>query len=126
MTKTRGTICIDFDGVIHSYSSGWQGYTPTDPPTEGALEFVQDLLAMKFEVVIQSTRVNTPEGAKGTRAWLNRYGFPEDLKVTATKPPALLYIDDRAHRFEGDFADTFQAVMYGMSTGFETWTKRQS
>jgi hypothetical protein len=34
-------LCVDFDGVIHSYSSGWQGADiVNDPPTPGALAWL--------------------------------------------------------------------------------------
>lgn len=34
-------LCVDFDGVIHSYTSGWQGETIiADPPVKGALKWL--------------------------------------------------------------------------------------
>lgn len=38
------TIALDFDGVIHSYESGWTGDTPIDPSVEGIKEFMQQLV----------------------------------------------------------------------------------
>ena len=42
MTAARKPIiCLDFDGVIHSYTSGWKGAAVIpDPPVPGALEFI--------------------------------------------------------------------------------------
>lgn len=101
---SRGqTICLDFDGVLHSYTSGWNGPVPTDPPTEGAQAFVFALRDHGYDVVIQTTRANTAQGLMATVEWLKVHGFPDNLDVTHEKVPALLYVDDRGYRFEGDF-----------------------
>lgn len=39
------TICIDFDGVLHSYTSGWQGEdVASDPPVPGAIEWLREMI----------------------------------------------------------------------------------
>lgn len=90
------TVVFDFDGVIHSYASGWTGMIPEDGPEPGALEAVQWAQSEGYEVVIQSTRAATQEGHTAMREWLRRYGFPDGLRVTDQKVPAVAYIDDRA------------------------------
>ena len=36
-------LCLDFDGVIHSFTSGWRGAgIIPDPPVPGALDFIKD------------------------------------------------------------------------------------
>lgn len=99
----RYTIAVDFDGVIHSYSSPWvDHHVIPDPPVPGAIEWLNAILD-KFDVVIFTTRGKTAEGAAAVGRWLIEHGGPEGLTVTAVKPPALVYIDDRAWRFEGTF-----------------------
>ena len=43
--KRKNTIAIDFDGVIHSFKSGWQGHRKiSDPPVDGAIEWLKMLI----------------------------------------------------------------------------------
>lgn len=92
---TLRTVAVDFDGVIHSYSSGWTGYEPKDDPEPGALGFILGLQAQGYEVVIMSARAHNEEGVKQTEEWLKRHGFP-NLRVTNEKVTAVAYVDDRA------------------------------
>lgn len=100
-----GTVVLDFDGVLHSYTSGWQGAAVIpDPPVEGAVEFIDMLEAEGYEVVVASTRANTREGLKAMRKWLrsNRFDRLRNLKIAEEgKPPGIVYLDDRALRFDG-------------------------
>ena len=42
--KFKKIVVMDFDGVIHSYKSGWKGVTEIpDPPVEGVKEFIEEL-----------------------------------------------------------------------------------
>lgn len=94
-------IVIDFDGVLHSYVSGWQGAaTISDAPTTGALDFVRGLIMAGWDVIVMSTRADSIQGREAMFEWLETWGFP-GLKVTHSKPPALVYLDDRALRFDG-------------------------
>ena len=106
------TIAVDFDGVIHAYSKGWQDGTIYDPPLPGALEALATLMAT-HAVFIHTTR--DPGAVAG---WLGEHGFdtlididgpthPKRefwndqgvLLVTDRKLPAVAYIDDRGIRF---------------------------
>lgn len=52
----RNTVVLDFDGVIHSYKSGWKGAAIIpDEPVPGIKEVI-DELRESFKVVIVSTR----------------------------------------------------------------------
>lgn len=51
-------IALDFDGVLHSYISGYTGPIPMDPPVPSAQFFCQELLNQGYELVIFTTRVH--------------------------------------------------------------------
>lgn len=95
------TIAIDFDGVLHSYRSGWtRADNVADPPTPGAQDYVRAIIASGYDIVVHSARATSPHGEVAIHNWLRQWGFPP-LKVTASKPHALIYLDDRALRFDG-------------------------
>ena len=112
----KKTVVFDFDGVIHSYKSGWQGVaTISDPPVPGIKEAINDIRIAGYEVVIVSTRTATPEGAKSVQNWLQANGIMVD-RVCSEKPPAHVYIDDRAICFDGDASSLLSKVR-----DFKTW-----
>lgn len=104
------TICIDFDGVIHKYSRGYQDGSIYDDPIEGALEALE-ILQKEYAVVIFSTRKPKQilDWAFSLPSWhLAIKVIPQDqqfwndketIGVTDRKLPAMYYIDDRALRF---------------------------
>lgn len=94
-------VAVDFDGVLHSYTSGWTGPYPKNPPNPGAVLAVEALIEVGYEVVVMTTRASTIEGEAAVIAWLEYHGFPP-LPVTSHKIPALAYIDDRAVTFRND------------------------
>lgn len=107
-------ICVDFDGVLHAYTSGWKGATVIpDGPTPGAIQWLTKLTE-SFDVVVCSARARRPWGWWAVRKWLQREMFAywgahplvaddalASIKVTFIKPAAIVYIDDRAWRFDG-------------------------
>ena len=97
----KKTIVFDFDGVIHSYTSGWKGITNIpDKPVNGIKEAIDELRSIGYEVVIVSTRCETVDGMQAIKDYLENYSINVD-KVQSTKPPALVYVDDRALCFNG-------------------------
>ena len=97
----KKTVVFDFDGVIHSYISGWQGVDViNDPPVKGIEYVIEELRLSGYNVVVVSTRCSCLKGRRAIRKWLNTYNIEVD-KVCAVKPPALVYIDDRAICFDG-------------------------
>jgi hypothetical protein len=98
-------IVLDFDGVIHSYTSGWQGMNIiSDPPTDGAVDAVNAYLDAGYQVAVLSSRSHHPGGMVAMKEWIRRYGFPvERIAFPDHKPPAIISIDDRGCRFEGEW-----------------------
>lgn len=114
-------IVVDFDGVLHSYTSGWQGPTVIpDPPVEGAQAFVACMLGAGWDVVVCSTRAEQSDGEHAIRKWLAAHEFPVYLatRIYHGKPPALVYLDDRALRFDGAWPSLADVEAAGVP-----WTK---
>lgn len=66
-------LCLDFDGVIHSYTSGWKGASVIpDPPVPGALEFIVTALDV-FEVHILSSRSHQWGGKRAMKRYLREH-----------------------------------------------------
>lgn len=103
MSEKRWTIAVDFDGVLNSYVSGW--VLPEelpDPPVDGAIEWLNEIVDT-YDVVIFTTRAKYPDAIPAIDGWLRKHGFTGKAAITARKPAALVYIDDRAWRFSGRF-----------------------
>lgn len=131
-------LCLDFDGVCHSYFSGWQGVDNIpDPPVPGLFEFILEA-SHSFDVQIFSSRSAWPEGltamkvwfAKHYAAWLESldeesldkyYNYAISINNIVSfpnhKPPAVISLDDRAVTFTG----SWPAIDYLRE--FQPWTK---
>lgn len=126
---TKPTLCLDFDGVIHSYVSGWRGIDVIpDPPVPGALEFIR-LAQEHFAVAIYSSRSSERRGRVAMASWLSlqmtRLWGPNDAKAILAvlqwpehKPSAFVTLDDRAVTFEGVWPHPVDLLK------FRPWQKR--
>ena len=101
-------IAIDFDGVIHPYSKGWQDGQLYDDPVEGTKESLAILVKSGYYIVIFTTRLNdeennnVPELKQRVLDYLFKNRILEGEhwhEITCKKPNAIAYIDDRAIRF---------------------------
>ena len=90
------TIAVDFDGVIHKYSQGFQGLNNAyDVPTLGTRAALEEMKNQGFRLIIVSSRP-TPT----IREWLRKYEMEHFFDdVSNTKHPAKYYIDDHAIYF---------------------------
>lgn len=125
MTR-KPILCLDFDGVIHSYTSGWEGANiVSDPPVDGAIAFMLDALH-KFDVCIFSSRSRQHGGVGAMRSWLREhagncwYESPlgpglEDVRFPDEKPPAMVGLDDRVLTFTGAWPEV------GALLAFKPW-----
>ena len=114
----KKTVVFDFDGVIHSYISGWKGAEIIpDPPVPGIRDSIECIRNAGYEVVVVSTRTSTEAGKHAVEACLNENGITVD-RVVSEKPPAIVYIDDRAICFDGNSADLLNKIKT-----FKPWYK---
>jgi hypothetical protein len=115
MTEFKPTICIDFDGVIHSYEKGWQDGSIYGEVVRGFFEWVERV-RNDFKLVIYSSRSKTDEGVMAMSLWLHekrnewikaggsRHPVePLTFEFAHEKPAAWLTIDDRCIRFDGSW-----------------------
>ena len=115
----KQTVVFDFDGVIHSYSSGWYGSSVIpDPPVPGIKEAIDSIRSAGYEVAVVSTRCATVQGRGSVEAWLLRNDIIVD-KVCMEKPPAIVYIDDRAICFDGNATTLLSQIQT-----FRPWYQR--
>ena len=106
-------LCVDFDGVVHSYSSGWKGVDVIpDPPVPGVFRWLASLHENEFVICIYSSRSKDPAGVEAMKAWFEKHLNECDwdapwllckLEFPTQKPAAMMTVDDRAFCFEGDF-----------------------
>ena len=119
-------IGLDFDGVLHSYTSGFTGIEPKDPPVKGAVKFVCKLKDAGFEVFVFTARLAGENWSAAhemaIRAWLVENNFP-CLQITGEKWHADLYIDDRGYRFTGDFTE-LESKLFKKSGILMSWVDK--
>lgn len=117
----KKTVVFDFDGVIHSYVSGWCGEDQIpDEPVKGIGEVLKHVQE-KYEVVIVSTRCRSESGKNAIQNWLKKYGLDIYVdRICKEKPPAIVYIDDRAICFDGNTDFLLQRI-----ENFQPWNKRK-
>jgi len=130
MTAYKPLLCLDFDGVIHSYASGWKGAgVIPDPPVAGAIDAILGYIDAGFTVAVYSSRSksllgrwamkrwlgraiadhwqagNTPPSLAEAECWGDAYSVVSRIKWPWFKPAAFLTIDDRALTFTGAWPD---------------------
>ena len=136
MSGPKPTLVLDFDGVCHSYVSGWQGIDQCpDPPVPGLFEFLAQAMQV-FAVAIYSSRSAQRQGREAMMDWFMKaygewlpmpegpekaarvFGLIRDLAFPESKPPAHVTLDDRALTFEGRWPALDELL------AFQPWYRR--
>lgn len=131
----KPVICVDFDGVIHSYERGWADGTIYGDVVAGFFEWAERAQA-HFSIVIYSSRSATDAGVAAMALWLQKKyvewqqgdeartdGPALEVTYADTKPKAFLTIDDRAVRFDGDWGAPELAPE--TLAAFTPWTRQK-
>ena len=115
------TVVFDFDGVIHSYSSGWQGETViADPPVPDIDIALRDIHNAGYKIVVVSTRCRTEAGMSAINDWMLEHNLLKFIDlICSEKPPAVCYVDDRAICFDGDPKSLLSRI-----DNFVPWNRR--
>lgn len=140
--RTKPILCVDFDGVIHAYTSKWTSAQEIhDGPVPGALRWLWKATEW-FDVQVYSSRSKDPVAIICMRGWMIRHSeiefgpdhpmsthpitegrdevIPYPIGFAHEKPAAFMTIDDRAYCFEGDWSEIEPADLLA----FKPWNKR--
>ena len=109
MEKKNKKICIDFDGVIHDYSKGYEGKDVFGEMIKGADTATKVLKKKGWTIIIFTTRPDTD----ALRKWLKDHDVSFDYINENPDQPvdsgdkskliADIYLDDRAICFSGQW-----------------------
>ncbi len=105
------SIAIDFDGVIHNDYLGFHDGTIYGEKFPGVDNALKTICAMGFEIIIFTAKakpdrplVNNKTGIELVWEWLELQELGQYIvAVTAEKPRAKVYIDDKAYRHKNWF-----------------------
>lgn len=123
-------LALDFDGVIHDYKHGWREGKLYGHVTPGFFAWAAEA-ARYFTLVIHTSRAKDEEGVKKIMSWLayeaeaaGDINAAALFDIQAEKPPALITIDDRCIRFEGDWSDP--ALDPSALRAFKPWMMKEN
>ena len=104
----KPTLLIDLDGVLNEYGNEKYDQNHIPDIKKDAKEFLEKLYSLdKYSLVLFTTR-NLLLASK----WLIKNeldGYFDN--ITNVKIPAILFIDDRALCFKGDFTKTLEEII---------------
>ena len=118
----KRTICIDFDGVLHDYSKGYQGKDVFGTMIPNADNATQLLHKNGWTIIIYTTR----EKSEKLENWLKDHKIVYDYINENPKQPddakegkliADIYLDDRGVCFQGNWDEW----LMNQIAGFQPW-----
>lgn len=131
----KPTICIDFDGVIHSYEHGWRNGEIYGTVTVGFFEWASTMRP-HFTLVIYSSRSRDVDLRMAMWEWLKAEWrrwwdagasactpspiLYYDFEFAHEKPSAFMTIDDRCICFDGDWSKITPDAIFS----FKPWNKQ--
>ncbi len=72
LMQRKPILCLDFDGVCHSYASGWKGAAIiTDPAVPGLFDFLLEA-SRRFEIQVFSSRSLQAGGIAAMVSWFHK------------------------------------------------------
>lgn len=104
-------ICVDFDDTISVRAFG------AVFPAEGVIEGLTRLRANGYKIIVHSARAwekfeDRAERIDEMRKLLDEWGVPyNEIWVGAGKPVAKAYVDDRAIRFDSNWAAIVDSIL---------------
>jgi hypothetical protein len=112
MQTASRTIGIDFDNTIASADP--DNPSEIGPPEPGAIEALKEIHRRGFHIVLLTCRAlkqwkdtDIPK----VEAFLKEHGIDDIIvNITATKPVAMMYIDDRAINYNGNWDAIIKAL----------------
>jgi hypothetical protein len=92
------TACMDFDGVLAYHETG-DPITKIGEPLKPGIDLAKQIVRQGYKLVVLTARPIKMQDEISD--WLKKQGVK--AQVTNVKPPAELYIDDRAIRYPKNF-----------------------
>jgi hypothetical protein len=126
-TSSRKLIALDFDGVLHNRVHGSHQDDSTiisNGPVPGAIDWLNTIVNdNRFFITIFSARSKVLGFEDALRTWFKENGMDQNtinkISICSTKPPAYLFIDDRAWKFSGKFPSSEELLK------FRAWHEKQ-
>lgn len=114
------TLVLDFDGVIHSYHSGWNGARViSDEAVPGAISFIISALR-QYKVAVLSSRSHRLGGRRAMKEWLKqeliKWFNEEHSKILVREKDCLVESDVlrefyKLCDYHGDFIDPWHLAV---------------